>query len=413
MLERFESVVQNDVRTAPIVFDRASGSEIFDDNGNRYIDFHAAGGSLSFGHNNDKVRSALIDYLNNDRILQTCDRASAAKRKFVEVFVTAILAPQKLNHKILFTDPASGTAAEVALRIARRHKKRASIVAFTNSSHGLTEGALSVTAKQPPRFESVSMRGHTVFMPYCDYFGPNLDTIVYLKRYLEDSASGVDLPAGIIVETMQVHGGMQIASLQWLKGLEELCRRFGVLLIVDETHTGCGRAGGYFSFEQAGLNPDIVVASNAVAGGLPISILLLRPELDHWQKGEQIGIFQGNSLAFVAGAELVELWTKGSFRDVEERSKVLRETLTAAPALFPNRHLVVRGAGMNWALEFRRPGAASVVSAWALEHGLLVEPARHRDDVLLVMPPITIGENVLREGLERLHEVVAMLLRHQ
>jgi diaminobutyrate-2-oxoglutarate transaminase len=93
--------------------------------------------------------------------------------------------------------------------------------------------------------------------------------------------------------------------VQWLKGLEELCRRFGVLLIVDETHTGCGRTGGYFSFEQAGITPDIVIASNAVAGGLPISILLLRPELDHWQKGEQIGIFQGNSLAFVAGAELV------------------------------------------------------------------------------------------------------------
>jgi hypothetical protein len=132
VLDRFEAVVQNCVRAAPIVFDKASGSELFDDSGKRYIDFHSAGGSQGFGHNNLKVCSALIDYLCNDRVIQTCERKSVAKRTFVEIFANKVLLPLNLGHKLLFTDPASGVATEVALRIARRHKKRSGVIAFTN-----------------------------------------------------------------------------------------------------------------------------------------------------------------------------------------------------------------------------------------------------------------------------------------
>src|SRR5688572_10843625 len=115
VFDRFESVVQNYIRAAPIVFDKASGSELFDERGKRYIDFHSAGGSQGFGHNNLKVCSALIDYLCNDRVIQTCDRKSVAKRNFIETFVSKVLIPRNLNHKLLLTDPASGIATEVAL----------------------------------------------------------------------------------------------------------------------------------------------------------------------------------------------------------------------------------------------------------------------------------------------------------
>ena len=124
VLERFEFMVQNSVRAAPIVFDKASGSELFDERGNRYIDFNSGGGSQGFGHSNLKVCSALIDYLCNDRVIQSRDRRSVAKRNFIEIFVTKILQPRNLDHKLLFTDPASGMATEIALRIARRHKQR-------------------------------------------------------------------------------------------------------------------------------------------------------------------------------------------------------------------------------------------------------------------------------------------------
>ena len=174
VFERFESMVQNSVRAAPIVFDKASGSELFDEKGNRYVDFNSAGGSQGFGHCNIKVCSALIDYLCNDRIIQSRDRRSVAKRNFIEAFVSKALQPRSLTHKLLFTDQANGLAAEIALRIARRNKHRKGIVAFTNSSHGLTDATLD-------------LRNRAVLMPYCSFLGEQVDTIAYLRRYLEDA----------------------------------------------------------------------------------------------------------------------------------------------------------------------------------------------------------------------------------
>jgi diaminobutyrate-2-oxoglutarate transaminase len=401
------------VRAAPIVFDKASGSELFDESGKRYIDFHSAGGSQGFGHNNLKVCSALIDYLCNDRVIQTSDRKSVAKRTFIETFVNKVLLPRNLNHKLLFTDPASGVATEIALRIARRHKNRSGVIAFTNSSHGVTEASLSVSSNPHAGADLPDIRANRVFMPYCSYLGEQVDTVAYLRRYLEDSSSGLELPAAVIVETIQIHAGVNVASEPWLQALEALCRELGILLIADETHTGFGRSGAYFGFEAAGLNPDMVLVPNAIAGGLPISVLLLKPELDHWRPGDQVGLFQGDNLAFVAAAEILSQWNDSLVRDIAERSRLLADELLSIPARFPNRHLRVRGKGMSWGLEFGHHAAASVVSSWALERGLIVEPARLRDDVLLVLPPITIGEETLREGLDLLNEAVSMFLSHE
>jgi diaminobutyrate-2-oxoglutarate transaminase len=409
MLERFESVSQNYVRTPRIAFDKAHGAELFDEAGNRYVDFFAGGGSLSYGHNNPAVRSALIDYLSSGRALQTGHRTSIAKRQFVELFVTAILEPRKLNYRLLFTDPAGGAAAETALRLARRHRNRANVVAFTNASHGVTEGALAITSKQQSR--QVLGKANTVFMPFCGYFGSETDTIAYFRRYLRDTSSGLDLPAAAIVETTQVHGGVHIASPEWLKKLEQLCREYEILLVIDDTHTGCGRVGPYFSFEAAGITPDIVIGSNAMAAGLPLSMLLLKPELDLWRPGEQAGAFQGDSLAFVAATELLSQWNCNLRAELERNAGVLEAELSQWPSLYKPK-VSVRGHGMVWALDFQRPGSAAVISAWALERGLVVEAAHLHDEVVLVMPPLIIDEATLLRGLNRLRQVVSTFLSY-
>jgi diaminobutyrate-2-oxoglutarate transaminase len=126
-----------------------------------------------------------------------------------------------------------------------------------------------------------------------------------------------------------------------------------------------------------------------------------------------VGLFQGDNLAFVAAAEVLSQWNDALVRDISERSNVLAAKLSSIPARFPNRHVRVRGKGMCWGLEFGKPAAASVVSSWALERGLIVEPARLRDDVLLVLPPITINEETLGEGLDLLDEVVSMFFSHE
>jgi diaminobutyrate-2-oxoglutarate transaminase len=161
------------------------------------------------------------------------------------------------------------------------------------------------------------------------------------------------------------------------------------------------------------LNPDMIVVSNAIAGGLPLSILLLKPELDHWRPGDQVGLFQGDNLAFVAATEILSQWNDSLVREIAETSRLLAAELLGIPARFPDRHLRVRGKGMSWGLEFGRPASASVVASWALERGLIVEPARLRDDVLLVLPPITISQETLREGLDLLNQAVAMFLSHE
>jgi diaminobutyrate-2-oxoglutarate transaminase len=414
LLERFESAAQKYVRTAPIAFDKARGGEVFDEHGKRYIDFSCARGTLFHGHNGIKLCTALIDYLCNDRIVQSRDHASLAKKQFVERFVATILAPRNLDYKLLFTDPGYGVAAEIALRLARRHKKRGKIVSFTNSCHGLTEGSLSVTSKQPTRYESLDLRSNTVFMPYCGYFGKEIDTISYMRRHLEDGASGVELPAAVIVETIQVGGGARIASNEWLKSLEGLCRQFGILLIADESQSGCGRCGTYFSFERAGIVPDMVIVSNAIAGGLPMGMLLMRPGLDEWRPGEEAGIFQGFGLGFVAASEILSQWENGTIpAGIAAKSAMLAREIEKIPARFPNREVAVRGAGMIWAIDLNRPASAPVVSDWAFEKGLIAEPAWIKDEVLLVLPPWIIDENHLRDGFGILGEVLAGFLKHK
>ena len=180
-LERYESVSRNYLRSAPVVFDRARGSKLFDEQGNSYIDFSSAGGSATFGHNNPGVRDALAKYLGEGRVFQTCDKASVSKRHFIEQFARVVLERRKLNYRILFTDPAGGTAAELAFRLARPYRNRTNILAFTNANHGLTEGSLSATGRD--RQLGAGLRANTVYMPYCGYFGENTDTIAYLRRY--------------------------------------------------------------------------------------------------------------------------------------------------------------------------------------------------------------------------------------
>ena len=413
VIERYESAAQSYVRAAPVVFRQARGAELFDDKGSLFIDFYSGGGTLNYGHNHLSVCTALIDYLCQDGIVQTRDKSSVAKREFIRSFVQTILEPRNLNYKLLFTDPGSGTATEIALRLARRDRKRSNVLAFTNGSHGLTAGAATVTSRMALKHESVDLRSHTVFMPYCGYFGPDTDTIPYLRRYLEDTASGVERPAAVIVATVQDEGGVHVATNAWLKSLEGLCREFDILLILDETQTGCGRCGSFFSFERSGIVPDMVLVSHAIAGGLPMSLLLMKPELDHWRPGEQVGIFQGDSLAFVAATELLKLWNDDTLAaDIAVRGQMLESALTAMLAKFPPQRAALRGDGMLWGLDFGAAASAAVISGWALEAGLVVETARLRDEVLLIQPPVTISDDTMREGLRRLDVAVSMFLSH-
>ncbi len=407
IIEQVESDVRGYVRSFPAVFDVAKGAIIYDEQDNRYIDFFAGAGTLNYGHNDPAIKQALIDYLNHDGIVHALDKATTAKCAFLQKMVDTIFKPRNLEYKIQFPGPTGTNAVETAMKLARMVKRRSNIIAFTNGYHGLTMGSLAVTGNSFYRDESYGLRANTDFMPFDGYFGPEVNTLDYFRKFLEDQSSGVDLPAAVIVETVQGEGGINVASDEWLQGLEKMCHEFDMLLIIDDIQMGNGRTGPFFSFERAGITPDMVTVSKSIGGGLPLSLLLMRPEIDQWQPGEHTGTFRGNNLAFVAATQALSYWENSDFQDaIVHKGKIIEERLLELADKYPDEGITVRGVGMAWGLDFHQESRAGEVSKAAFERGLIIETAGADDSVLKFLPPLIIEEELLREGLDVVDEAI-------
>jgi diaminobutyrate-2-oxoglutarate transaminase len=412
IFEDMESEVRGYVRAFPAVFDTARGAFLYDEQGNEFIDFFAGAGTLNYGHNNPLISEALIEYLQRDGIVHALDKATVAKKNFLQKFRDTILAPRNLEYKVQFTGPTGTNAVETALKLARMVKRRSNIIAFTNGYHGLTMGALAVTGNDFYRDESYGARNNADSVPFDGYLGPDVNTIDYLRKFLEDGSSGVDLPAAIIVETVQGEGGINVASAQWLRDLEQLCRDLDILLIIDDIQMGNGRTGTFFSFEEAGIKPDMVTVSKSIGGGLPMALLLMRPELDQWQPGEHTGTFRGNNLAFVAATQALSYWDNDDFAEaIKYKGAIMEEELTKIVEKYQGQlDIELRGRGMVWGLDIERPGFAGEVSAEAFANNLVIELAGADDNVVKFLPSLVIEEETLRKGMTVIDKVIGELL---
>jgi len=415
IFEEMESEVRGYVRSFPAVFDIAKGSFLYDEQGKEFIDFFAGAGTLNYGHNNPLISEALIEYLQRDGIVHALDKATVAKKNFLQKFRDTILSPRNLEYKVQFTGPTGTNSVETALKLARMVKRRSNIIAFTNGYHGLTMGALAVTGNDFYRDESYGARNNTAFVPFDGYFGPDVNTIAYLRKFLEDGSSGIDLPAAIIVETVQGEGGINVASAEWLQELEALCREYDILLIIDDIQMGNGRTGTFFSFEFAGIKPDMVTVSKSIGGGLPMALLLMRPELDQWQPGEHTGTFRGNNLAFVAATQALGYWDNDDFADsIRYKGAIMEEELGKIVDKYRDRlGIELRGRGMVWGLDFERGGFASEVSQAAFENQLVIELAGADDSVVKFLPALIIEEEALRKGIAIIDRVIGELLEQK
>jgi diaminobutyrate-2-oxoglutarate transaminase len=407
-----ESEVRGYIRAFPAVFDTARGAYLYDEHDNEFIDFFAGAGTLNYGHNNPIISKALIEYLERDGIVHALDKATVAKKEFLQKFQDTILLPRKLEYKVQFTGPTGTNAVETALKLARMVKRRSNIIAFTNGYHGLTMGSLAVTGNDFYRDESYGARNNADSVPYDGYFGPEVNTIDYLRKFLTDNSSGIDLPAAIIVETVQGEGGINVASVEWLRELEQLCRDFDILLIIDDIQMGNGRTGTFFSFEEAGIKPDMVTFSKSVGGGLPMAILLMRPELDQWQPGEHTGTFRGNNLAFVAATQALSYWDTNDFSEsIKYKGKIMQEELGKIVDKYSDDlDIGLRGRGMVWGLDFERSGFASEISRAAFNRNLVIELAGADDNVVKFLPALITEEETLRKGIGIIDEVISELL---
>jgi len=299
-----------------------------DESGKQYIDFFAGAGTLNYGHNNKRINDALIEYINNKGPHHTLDMATTAKKRFLTKLYDTILQPRNLEYKVQFTGPTGTNSVETAIKLARMVKGRSNIVAFTNGFHGLTMGALSITGNNFYRDEAYISRSNVSFMPYDSYLGPDFSTMDFFRKMLTDNSSGLDLPAAVIVETIQAEGGVHIASAEWLRELSQVCYEFDILLIIDDIQVGNGRTGDFFSFEDSGIKPDMVTLSKAIGAGLPLALLLFRHDLDQWKPGEHTGTFRGNNLAFVASYEALHYWDNLDLSNaVKYKSELMRKKL--------------------------------------------------------------------------------------
>jgi diaminobutyrate-2-oxoglutarate transaminase len=298
---------------------------------------------------------------------------------------------------------------ETALKLARKVKQRSKIVAFTNAYHGHTLGALAVTGNEFYHDDYYGVPLNVTKMPFDQYFDENdqMDSIDMMRRYYEDGSSGYEIPAGIIVETIQGEGGINVSSAEWLRKLEKMCRDLDILLIIDDIQVGNGRTGSFFSFERAGITPDIVTISKSIGTGLPMAIVLMRPEIDQWSPGEHTGTFRGNSLAFVAGATALKRWDNDDFsKEIRRKGELVEKRFRAIAARFPQFISDVRGFGMIWGIESSFDGFCSQVSREAFEHGLLAETAGATDQVIKFLAPLTISQEELDKGLDILEAAI-------
>lgn len=397
-----ESEVRLYCRKFPAVFSRSKDAELYAEDGRTFIDFFSGAGTLNYGHNNEAIKRRVIDYLASDGLAHGLDMHTVAKRDFLIAFAEIVLRPRGLDYKVQFCGPTGTDAVEAALKLARRASGRTGIVAFSGAYHGMSSGSLAVTGSRRARRAGGVAGQNVTFVPFEDGpLGP-FDSIGYLERMLADSSSGVDLPAAVIVEPMQLEGGVYPASAAWLRQLRALTQRHGILLIADEIQAGCGRTGTFFCFEHAGIVPDLVTVSKAIGGyGLPLSLTLMRRELDVWEPGEHTGTFRGNQLAFVAATAACELWLREDFRAGLaagcRRLSLLREEVTACEP-----GVAVRGRGMALGIDLARAGGAEraeLLQRYAFEHGLILELCGRHDEVVKIMPPLTIDARPLERGL--------------
>lgn len=409
LFKEMESNVRSYSRSFPTIFSEARWSTLIDHNGEEYIDFLSGAGTLNYGHNNPIIKQALLDYVECDGVIHGLDMATTAKADFLQSLKDVVLEPRGLNYKVQFTGPTGTNAVEAALKIARKAKKRYNIVSFTNGFHGVTAGAVAATANSHYR-DGLGLPPIGVsFLPYDGYMGADVDTSEYLAQVLADGSSGVDHPAAVIVETVQGEGGVNVARFEWLRRVEATCREHDVLLIVDDIQMGCGRTGSFFSFEEAGISPDIVTLSKSLSGyGLPLSIVLMKPELDQWKPGEHNGTFRGNNLAFVtAKAALDEYWRNDDFSaEALRKGKIVRSKLDKIADAAPDRRISVRGRGMIQGLDCGSGDIASDITQKAFKKGLIIETSGSDGQVVKCLSSLTISDRQLMEGLDILEESV-------
>jgi diaminobutyrate-2-oxoglutarate transaminase len=412
-------------QSIPVAFERALGTIIEDVDGNQFIDFFAGCGVLNVGHNNKDVLADVE--AQQKKLIHALDFPTRAKIEFMEEFNSSLPDELQGNVKFNFCGPAGTDAVEAALKIAKINTQRHTIIAFQGAYHGMTMGALSVTAHLHHRKQVPCLEPGVHFMPYsycyrCP-FGKNADSCrlecaQYLRNTLDNPCSGIETPAAIIVEPIQAEGGNIIPRQGFLEEIVQLGRDLDIPVIFDEIQSGFYRTGPLFSFEHFNAIPDIITISKGLGGiGMPIAVTIFKKSLDAWVKGTHAGTFRGNQLSMAAGvsalrfakAHNLEKYVNQLGKDMLEDLKEIQKKSKFIGD--------VRGMGLFFGIEYVKdketkepfPGIVQQLRKRCYENGLLVEVGGHYSNVLRFLPPLITTRKIAQKGIEIFEKVNARL----
>ena len=411
VFETYESEVRSYCRKFPVVFKKAKMAAMYDESGKEYLDFFCGAGSVNYGHNNDYIKNRVIDYLQNDGITHSMDMYTTTKGEFIQFFEDKVLKPRGLDYKIMFPGPTGANSMEAALKLARKVTGRTNVFALMGCFHGMTLGTLAMTTDEAAR-KGAGVPLHDVTHIPAPYMFPELDTIRYMETLLEDDHSGIAKPAALVVESVQAEGGVNVLSAEWLRRARAFCDKHGILMILDEIQVGNCRTGDFYSFERAGIKPDIITMAKSIGGmGMPFALTLFRPELDKWSPGEHNGTFRGFQLATVAGKAALEYMLENHVEDEVKRKSALVDAYLAENLTSAAPKATYRGIGLIWGIDFGAypEGTAKKVSAECFKRGLVIELAGRQDCVLKPMPPLVISDDDLIRGLSIIMDAVKAL----
>ncbi|HEY0408709.1 MAG TPA: diaminobutyrate--2-oxoglutarate transaminase [Candidatus Dormibacteraeota bacterium] len=426
---RRESNARTYARSLPLALIRGEGIHLVDADGRSYIDCLAGAGTLALGHNHPVVVEAIRAVLDSGLPLHALDFATPVKDAFVEELFAHLPAGLAPDLRVHFCSPAGTDAVEAALKLVRIATGRRSILAFSGGYHGMTAGALAVSGPVAVRAPIGGTASEVHFLPFPSAYrcpfgvgggeGARI-AVRYVERLLDDPNSGIPPVAGMILEVVQGEGGTNPAPDDWLRAMRRLTAERGIPLIVDEVQTGVGRTGRLFAFEHAGIEPDVVVLSKAIGGGLPLAVILYRSELDVWEPGAHTGTFRGNQLAMAAGtATLREVAGARLDAHAAAAGTLLMEGLRTALG-GGGCAGDVRGRGLMVGVEFVDPAGepdatgalpadgrmARSVQLQCLERGLVVERGGRHGAVIRLLPPLIITAEEVHEVVERLAAAV-------
>ena len=422
--ERRDAAVPRGVANLhPIVTARAAGAIVEDVDGNRLIDFATGISVLNVGHSAPEVVAAAQRQLELDT--HTCFHVTA-NEPYIELAERLnALTPGDHEKKTMFAN-SGAEAVENAVKIARKHTGRSGMVVFDHAFHGRTLMAMSLTAKVMPYKQGMGPFAPEIYRlplayPYrCPTGGTEETCAESCLAYALDEMHkhiGEENIAAILIEPIQGEGGFIVPAPGFIAGLAEFAAANGIVFIADEIQSGMGRAGRWFAIEDEDVVPDIVLSAKSLGGGLPISAITGRAELmDSVHVGGLGGTYGGNPVAAAAAlAVLDKIETEGLL----ERSRAVGETIGARLASFEKRFGAVgdvRGRGAMRAMELvadrdtKEPLDGATMNALArsaLERGLIVLTAGTYGNVVRLLPPITIDDGLLDEGLDLLEEAFA------